>query len=760
MCLLLSLLCSATVSAQRENLIRLTPPDKVQVRGDLLERMVRAVRYMDTVSHRDLWSGFRQKLLPGHSEGMWGADWPGRSLEAYSRTSLSMGKQSTPRYQEVAYGMLAHQQPDGAFHNGEPVGGDLVGGMVSDLENKFTGFWEGNAMGLAGYVWAWNYQGEKSEFRKPALALGDYIVEHYFDEDQGGRPNTFWWCNTNALVELYRTSGERKYLDMALKIAETVPAVTKDSQHTHTYLLAIRGIAQACELSGEHPELLEKVMEQYYYFRDSVMWPGGGIVEHLGSRENYMPDFWYDEGCSVCDWLGLNLILWRITNDTKYMDMAERVALNHLPFNQDEPGGFCGERGIDFVREGAPWPFCCSQKGTTTLSEITQYIACTDGQHVFLNFFYPASAEVALDAGPVKLELDTQYPAAGKLLYTINPEHAQQFPIHLRIPAWSSIDAVSINHEVIVDPVTSGGYLVLDRTWEPGTIVAVDLAMPLRTEERSKFFGDLEGTDYSRVSVWKGPRQLVFNEELNLNLWKAQDARPAMRYSYETYDALQRDRSTKETPLKIGEKTYEKGLGVYAVSEVVFALNGEFTEFISDIGLDQLSEGRGAVHFKVCVDGLLMSGDSVKMSMSKDEESSASQLALYGFQSTAMTGKDAARTVQVSVAGAQVLRLCVDNGVYGLKDNYATWGDARLIKADGSVVYLSDLPDDRNLGLPWDWGVLQLNEASSKVQDPHIATLTYKTEDGEVPVHFNYLAELGDNLIKHRPVLNSYMKVE
>jgi len=272
-CLLFIFQGWATESATG-SLIRITPPDKVRVSGDLMDRMQRAVTHIDTASRRDLWSGFRFKLLPGHSEGMWGADWPGRTLDAYARTSLSMGRLSTSRFDEVGYGMLAHQQPDGAFHNGEPVGGDLVGGMVSDLENKCSGFWEGNCMGLTGYTWAWHWEGENSKYREPALALGDHIVQHYFDKDQGGRPNTFWWCNTNALMELFRISNDPKYLEMTLKISESIPPVVKDSQHTHTYLLSLRGIAQACELSGNRPDLLNKVMEQYQYFHDSVMWPG------------------------------------------------------------------------------------------------------------------------------------------------------------------------------------------------------------------------------------------------------------------------------------------------------------------------------------------------------------------------------------------------------------------------------------------------------------------------------------------------------
>lgn len=740
--------------------IRITAPDKVRVRGELVDRMKLAIHYLDLASRRDMWSGFRAKLLPGHAEGMWGADWPGRTLEAYARISMSLGGPCSARYDEIGYGMLAHQQPDGAFHNGEPVGGSSGGAYASpsDLSARDSGFWFGNGRGLTGYLWAMCYEGEKSKFREPAKSLGDYTIEHYFDTNQPGLPSgSFWWVMDDAMAELYRDTGEAKYLDMAARIAESIPPANKVSQHTHSYLMSLRGIVQVCELTGGHADQMEKVLAQYQFFKDHVMWPGGGIIEHLGDPKTFNSNYWYDEGCSVCDWLSLNLALWRVTRDTMYMDMAERVALNHLIYDQDDSGGFCGDRGVDFTREGSPWPFCCAMYGATMLSEVTQYIDSTDGKDVYLNFFYPAKAELALDGGLVQLDLETQYPADGKLLVTVGPAQTP-FALKVRVPEWSKIVSVAVDGQKVADPEIQAGYLVLERLWTAGAKVAMELAMPLRTEKRRQFIGDDSQTDYSRVSLWRGPRQLVFNEELNLDLWKGRGARPAVRYAYQTYESLRFNKSVKGTGLRIGSKTYEKGLGTHSVSEIVYALGGEYKEFISDIGIDAAAEGGGAVRFKVCVDGVVCAGDVVKTGIGQIDANVVT--ALYGFQTAAMTGKEEAKTIQVRVEGSQVLRLCVDDGVNGLDKDYADWGNARLFRTNGSVVYLSDLPDDRKLGLPWDWGAVRLKERAGESGDPKVTTLWYKTEKGDVPARFNYLADLGYSLIKHRPVLSTYMKAE
>jgi len=41
-----------------------------------------------------------------------------------------------------------------------------------------------------------------------------------------------------------------------------------------------------------------------------------------------------DEGCAECDWLRLNLSLWRLTGNGRCLDAAERCLKGHFSFNQ------------------------------------------------------------------------------------------------------------------------------------------------------------------------------------------------------------------------------------------------------------------------------------------------------------------------------------------------------------------------------------------------------------------------------------------
>lgn len=716
-------------------ILQATNPDKVSVQGDLLNRIKRAQHYLDQAGAKDIWNGF--------TEGMWGADWAGRTLEAYSRVAFSTGLVST-RFKEIGEGLLLHQAKDGSF----PIG------KASFDYEKTAGLWFGNARGMMGLLWAFKYTRD-NWYLVAARALGDYYISHYFTKNQPAPPGSFWWVGTEAMCALYTATKEIKYLNNAVSIAQTIPPVLMTSQHTHSYLLSLRGILQVYEVTRD-TVLWSKVLQQYTVFRNTVMWPGGGIVEHLGDSSTYNPDYWYDEGCSVADWLGLNLDYWRITQDANYMDMVERIACNHLLFAQDISGGFCGDRSIDNVREGAPWAFCCAMHGTRALAEITQYIAVADDRQVYINLFYPAEIDLTVQQTKVKAVIQTDYPHSGALRITVSPARPLDFELKIRVPLWSRILALNVNGSKIFVPEIREGYVTLSRRWHKGDNIALTLHMPLHTERRSTGIAGNNSIDRSKLSLWKGPRQLVFNQELNMHLWKTGKLPPALRSVYQAYDTLCFNRSVKGTVLRIGNKTYPKGLGTHAVSEVEYSLGGQFKEFRADIGIDEAAGDNGAVRFKVCVDGVVKAGTSV--AATTNENSAQLIPALYGFKTTAATGKDTARPIRVNVANAWSLRLVVDDAVNGLAQDYANWAGACLVKNDGTKVYLTDLPDLRHSGGPLDYGKVDLREIQDTMGSAKIVSLAFFAPGlPQQTIRFNYLGDLGDSLILHRPVLNSWI---
>ncbi len=123
------------------------------------------------------------------------------------------------------------------------------------------------------------------------------------------------------------------------------------------------------------------------------------------------------------------------------------------------------------------------------------------------------------------------------------------------------------------------------------------------------------------------------------------------------YGIVMRDASVGGHTLTLGGVTYAKGMGVHAVSNLVYNLAGQYTTFTSDVGVDDEEDaaGVGSVDFQVIGDGRVL------------------------FDSGVLHNGVAATHVSVSVAGVQALTLVATNGVAGSIDyDHADWAGATL----------------------------------------------------------------------------------
>jgi hypothetical protein len=109
--------------------------------------------------------------------------------------------------------------------------------------------------------------------------------------------------------------------------------------------------------------------------------------------------------------------------------------------------------------------------------------------------------------------------------------------------------------------------------------------------------------------------------------------------------------------LTIGGKGYDKGLGVHAGSEVHYQLDGKYSTFVSDIGVDDETALLGSVDFQVWADGVKL------------------------YDSGTVTGADGRKSVSVDVSGKKELTLIVTDAGDGKDSDHADWANARLFNA-------------------------------------------------------------------------------
>ncbi|MFH1486524.1 MAG: NPCBM/NEW2 domain-containing protein [Chloroflexota bacterium] len=114
--------------------------------------------------------------------------------------------------------------------------------------------------------------------------------------------------------------------------------------------------------------------------------------------------------------------------------------------------------------------------------------------------------------------------------------------------------------------------------------------------------------------------------------------------------------SLQGNPISIGGIVYERGLGTYPPSEIAYSLNGEYSSFEAEVGINDDSE-RGTGRFMVLVDDVL------------------------SFDSGIMRTDDPAKKVKVDVTAAKELRLLTSKRAGDPSVTYTSWANPRLFRS-------------------------------------------------------------------------------
>ncbi|HVT89051.1 MAG TPA: NPCBM/NEW2 domain-containing protein [Tepidisphaeraceae bacterium] len=132
------------------------------------------------------------------------------------------------------------------------------------------------------------------------------------------------------------------------------------------------------------------------------------------------------------------------------------------------------------------------------------------------------------------------------------------------------------------------------------------------------------------------------------------------------WGTFEKDRSNGEAGshdghgIALNGKSYDKGLGVHAGSTIVYNLDGKYSQFLADIGVDDEVGSKGSVVFHVYADNRKI------------------------YDSGKMTGNSVTQSVGLDVAGARQLKLVVTDSGNGRDFDHADWANARLLLQQAS----------------------------------------------------------------------------
>lgn len=313
-----------------------------------------------------------------------------------------------------------------------------------------------------------------------------------------------------ALVKLYQTTQEQKYLDFAYWLLEErghghgtmgdegkwnpvyyqdivpVRQLTDISGHAVRCMYLYCGMADVAALKNDTgyiaamDRLWDDVVHRNMYITGGI----GSSRDNEGFTEDYdLPNL--DAYCETCASVGM--VLWnqrmnQLTGDSKYIDVLERSLYN---------GALAGislggdrffyvnplESKGDHHRQEWYGCACCPSQLSRFLPSIGNYIYASSDDALWVNLYIGNTGQIRIGETDILLTQETDYPWDGSVKLTISTSQPLEKEIRLRIPDWCKTYDLSINGKRINVPKEKG-YAVI-KEWKSQDVIALDMDMPV-----------------------------------------------------------------------------------------------------------------------------------------------------------------------------------------------------------------------------------------------------------------------------------------
>lgn len=384
-----------------------------------------------------------------------------------------------------------------------------------------------------------HYRGTgKTTFLTVATRLADHL-DSLFGPEPEKRPGTCGHEEAEmALVELYRATGETRYLNLARFMIEArgrqpglfgnttyhqdhLPFVrqTEMTGHAVRHLYLLCGAADvAAEL--DLPEYRQAIEALWHNFTTRRIYVTGGAGarhdgEAFGGDYELPNERAYSETCAAIGSVMWNWRMLNMTGEAKYADMMEHtlynavlpgISLDGTRYFYENP---LADRGCHRRQEWFGCA-CCPPNIARLFASLPSYFYNTQQQDIYLHLYAAGVATIPLpDGGSVTLQQQTQYPWEGDIEITITEVTGAPQYLYLRIPSWVAHNdakiGISVNDSIFpqyeIEHVTPGSYFPISIRGGVGT--KIRLSLPMEVSRLCSHPHVIENR--GRVALQRGP---------------------------------------------------------------------------------------------------------------------------------------------------------------------------------------------------------------------------------------------------------------
>ncbi|WPR71355.1 glycoside hydrolase family 127 protein [Flavobacterium sp. NG2] len=397
----------------------------------------------------------------------------------------------------------------------------------------------------------------KKNFLDIAVKHADNLYSVFFQDTKHYARFGFNQTQIMGLVELYRTTKDKKYLALAEKfinrrghngieensttkgypVGDMVQEFTplrESSEAVGHAVLALYYYAGAADVAAETGEkaLMDALDRLWDNVTNRKMYVTGAVGQtHYGASTNrqmieegfideyMMPNMTaYNETCAnICNSM-FSYRMMGLNGKAKYADVIENVLFNSALSGINLEGDkyyysnplrkIHGSR--DYSKMNTEYPvrqsylecFCCPPNLVRTVAQVSGWAYSLSENGVSVNLFGGNKLDTKLlDGSKLKLEQVSNYPWDGNVKVTVNECKKGAFEMLFRIPNWAKGSKLMVNGVDAGVAVVPGEFAVINRSWKKGDVVTLDMPMEVTLVEGH---GRIEEVR-NQVAVKRGP---------------------------------------------------------------------------------------------------------------------------------------------------------------------------------------------------------------------------------------------------------------
>lgn len=342
-------------------------------------------------------------------------------------------------------------------------------------------------------------------------------------------------------AEMYRETGDKKYLELAKGLIAIRDSVTNGEDHNQdrhklrdqyeamghavraNYLYA--GVADLYAETGEAQLMknLSAIWDDIIQHKIYIMGGCGALYDGVSPdgttydqpsiqqiHQAYGRQFQLPQEAAhneICAQIGMLLYSWRLfqtTADPKYVDNIENELYNGILSSISLDGkDFFYTEALRRTKEfpyTMRWPkhrqryiscFCCPPNTLRTLCEAQEYAYSIKDDTLWVNLY----GQNTLKTKDLEIEQATNYPWDGHITLTIKKAKTLR-SIRMHIPGWSTDMSLKLNGEPIL-----AEDLRQPRKWKKGDVIELDLPMKARLMEANPLVEEAK----NQIAVMRGP---------------------------------------------------------------------------------------------------------------------------------------------------------------------------------------------------------------------------------------------------------------